>query len=295
MKNPCNQTLNKLNRKLIEPIKHKIYQEKILDHRLLFCINSGRCGSQYLSQILGTAEEVVSYHEQPPPMVGDYLNLINKQDYAETFSKRRYKSHALKNILLKLPQKKVYCDTSHMFIKTFFDVIVEDFPNLQVIILRRNLAHVLKSFVELGYFSPENKNWPLWMSSPNAKTAAIKCIDCDDNLDQYDLCIAYLIDIEARAIRFQKEYPGIKTYEIRLEYMSEFEKIETLFKDLNITVTDETKNIYSQKINQRKQTKNRYSQDKIIDLSFCQERIDRYLEKAHSLNIPIPSTLALNC
>jgi hypothetical protein len=295
MTNLWNQSLDKLKRKLIEPIWHKIYQEKILAHRLLFCINSGRSGSHYLSKILGTAKEVVSYHEQVPSMNGDYLNLINKEDYLKTFSKRRYKSHVLKNILLKLPPQKVYCDTSHMFIKTFFDVIVKDFTNLEVIILRRNLANVLKSFIELGYFSPENKNWPLWMSSPNAKTAAIQCIDSDDKLDQYDLSIAYLIDIEARAIRFKKQYPYLKTYEIRLEAMNQFETIEQLFQALNITVTDQTKKIYSQKINQRLETKNKYSQDKIIDLSFCQERIDRYLEKAHSLNIPIPPTLPINC
>ena len=30
-----------------------------------------------------------------------------------------------------------------------------------------------------------------------------------------------------------------------------------------------------------------------IDLSYCQERIEKYIQKAWDLNIPIPTTLAL--
>jgi len=60
-----------------------------------------------------------------------------------------------------------------MFIKTYFDVIMNDFLNVDVIILRRDIASVLKSFIELGYFSKSNKMWPKWMHYPDAVTSAI--------------------------------------------------------------------------------------------------------------------------
>ncbi|MBW7898496.1 hypothetical protein B188_13730 [Candidatus Brocadiaceae bacterium B188] len=46
------------------------YFRKDPDHRLLFSINPGRSGSQYLAELLGTAEEVTSFHEAEPPMNG---------------------------------------------------------------------------------------------------------------------------------------------------------------------------------------------------------------------------------
>ena len=226
-------------------------------------------------------------------MTGDYLRMINKFDYATSFSKRRFKSSTIKDILLKIPDGKIYCETNHMFIKTFFDVVTQDFPKIEVIILRRYLPKVLKSFIELGYFSDKNQAWRFWMSSPNAVTAAIPCIDVDANLDQWDLSIAYLIDIEARAKRFQQEYPGINTYEVPLEELNNFTKVESLFEQLKITSTDATREIYTQQINQRKEAKKKYSGEQDISLSQCQERIEEYIQRANDLNISIPTTLAL--
>lgn len=288
--------LSKISRgkqKIIQKIQHSINRNKILNHRLIFCINSGRSGSNYLSELLGTAEEVISYHEPSPSMTGDYLRMINKFDYATSFSKRRLKSSTIKDILLKIPDGKIYCETNHMFIKTFFDVVTQDFPKIEVIILRRYLPKVLKSFIELGYFSDKNQAWRFWMSSPNAVTAAIPCIDVDANLDQWDLSIAYLIDIEARAKRFQQEYPGINTYEVPLEELNNFTKVESLFEQLKITSTDATREIYTQQINQRKEAKKKYSGEQDISLSQCQERIEEYIQRANDLNISIPTTLAL--
>ena len=281
--------------KTFNKIQHIINRNKILNHRLIFCINSGRSGSNYLSELLGTAEEVIHYHEPNPKMKGKYLTMINQSDYTKSFAKRKLKVSGIKDILLQLPDEKIYCETNHLFIKTFFDVVVEDFPKIEVIILRRYLPKVLKSFIELGYFSERNSHWKFWMSSPNAATAAIPCIDVDQNLDQWDLSIAYLIDIEARAKRFQQEYPGINTYEVRLEAFNNFAYVESLFEKLKITPTDETKKMYSQQINQRKGAKKKNTDVEDISLSYCQERIEQYIQKARDLNIPIPTTLYKQC
>jgi hypothetical protein len=269
-------------------IKRTIYQDKILSHRLIFSINSGRSGSQYLSQLLGTAAEVSSFHEAQPPMIGDYLQMITDKPYELSLKQRKIKSIAIQNQLLSFTEGQVYAESNHMFIKTFFDVILKDFKhaNIQVITLHRNLAQTLKSFIELGYFSPRNKYWPLWFSSPNAITAAISCIGCDASLDQYDLCIAYLIDIQARAIRFQKDYPWIKNNLVRLENFKNYDYIEELFSQLGITATQATQEIFLEKSNTKDKKKNTQA-----NLAYCQQRIDQYLEKADLMGIVMPSTL----
>ena len=280
-------TKNKLYQKFVNLIKFNSNQ-----HRLLFCINSGRSGSNYLSRILGTANEIRSYHEAEPTMTGEYLHMINTAPYSASFYRRKIKSKAINRILRELPPEGIYCETSHMFIKTFFDVIIENFKHVEVIILRRELPLVLKSFIELNYFSPENTVWPHWMSSPNAQTAALPCIGSDEELDHYDRCIAYLIDIEARAQRFKKDYSSVKTHEIRLESLNNYDKVSNLFQDLRIIPTDKTKEIIGQVINDRNQRKREFNSK--TDVEYCRERIALYFKKAKTMGISIPGTLALD-
>jgi hypothetical protein len=263
-----------------------------IDHRLIFCINSGRSGSQYLAELLGTGKEVTSFHEAEPTMSGDHVRLVNKYPYSKTANKRRIKSYSIKKKLEEFRNGQIYCETNHMFIKTFFDVVLEDFIHVDVIILRRQLTLVLKSFIELGYFSPKNNAWSSWMTSPNAKTAALQCIGPDKGLDQYDLCIAYLFDIEARALRFQAKYPGIRTHQIRLENLNERSHVESLFRDLGIKMTDKTENMLGKKSNSRDAKKTYYNNP--CDLAYARARIENYIEKAHAQGIALPPTLTLD-
>jgi hypothetical protein len=260
-------------------------------HRLIFCINSGRAGSNYLAKLLGTAREVISFHEAEPNMTGKYLHKLHRCSYEETLGDRKIKSEAIRKMLQDLPPGQVYCETNHMFIKTFYDVIIEDFEYVEVIILRRQLALVLKSFIELNYFTTKNEIWPDWMSSPNAQTAAIRCIGQDKELDQYDLCIAYLIDIEARSERFKREYPLVKTHDIRLEALNDYKHVVRLFNDLVITPTKKTKKITGRVVNVRDQRKREFNNK--TQFNYCRERIDLYFTKAKSMGIQLPNILAL--
>ena len=269
-------------------------KQNLSDYRLIFCISSGRAGSKYLANLLDSAVGVYGFHEPDPKMIDDHLILINQYKYEQTFMQRNFKVAHIKHRLQGLPEKSVYCETSHMFIKTFFDVVIKGFPRqVEVIVLRRYLPRVVKSFIELGYFSKVNKNWPLWMSSPNAATSAIPCIDTDSNLDQYDLTIAYLIDIEARFLRFKSQYPNIKIHEVRVESFRDFFNVKTLFDQLRIVPNNATYSLYNQQFNQKTKTKKRYTSNKKIELEYCQKRVKDYIRKATVLNIEIPQTLVL--
>ncbi len=269
----------------------RIPETRTDNRRLIFCINSGRAGSNYLAALLNTAEEVSAFHEPRPAMNGKYLQMVNRYDYKMTYNLRKIKCKAIYKILKNMSQNEIYCETNHMFIKTFFDVVSDTFKNIEVIILHRSLAHVLKSFIELNYFTNLNKAWPKWMSSPNARTKAIACIDSDSNLDQYDLSIAYLIDIESRALRFQKEYPEVRVHQVRLESLNDYSNVESLFQDLRITITGNTKNLFGEKINTRENVKDVYNNQ--VDLGYCRKRLELYMEKAIAQGIAIPNTLAL--
>jgi hypothetical protein len=261
----------------------------LLDRRLIFSINSGRSGSNYLAELLGTARRVKSFHEAEPSMSGDYIDMINSEPLEASREKRRVKSHAIAETL-RADRRKVYAETNHTFIKTFYDVVLEDFRNVQVIILRRDLAHVLKSFVELGYFSSLNPRAEKWMSSPNAVTAALPALAPDDELDQFDRCIAYLFDIEARAERFQRDYPAVPVHEVQLQQLNELGFVQALFRRLGLTTTFWTKRLCGRVVNEKTKRKSRFPNPTTLEQ--CRQRLADYAAKARQRGIKLPTSLA---
>jgi len=224
-------------------------------------------------------------------MSGVYLHMINAFPYHRTFRQRSIKVQAISSFLRQNPSSHTYCETNHMFIKTFFDVVLNAYHNVEVIILRRELPLVLKSFLDLGYFGPNEKSWKRWMSSPNAVTAAISCIDSVDHLDQVDLCIAYLIDIEARSLRFRRTYPHIKVHEVRIEALNDYAEVFRFLTRLGLSPTRRTIKTIGSRTNLRLEAKKRYSSSAKVE--YCRKRIHEYIGKASALGIELPSTLPL--
>jgi hypothetical protein len=269
---------------LAERQRIKLYHR---NKRLIFCINSGRCGSQFLASLLGSCANVTASHESMPFMTHDIIDLVNTKDYHQTFWARSFKAGFIRRSLSNLPARAIHCETSQMFIKTFFDIAICAFPGqVEVIILRRYLPAVLKSYLELDYFNISRDSFR-WMTSPNAITRAITCIDQDAKLDTVDLIISYLIDIEARAQRFIQNYSSIKTYQVSLEDISQPLGSQLLLHNLSLEPTSQTELILSHgKANAR-------SSSKIIDvdINYCKERIFEYIEKAKSRGIKVPDSL----
>ena len=70
--------LARITKKVPRTISHVINKQRLSEYRLIFCINSGRAGSNYLAELLNSAVGVYSFHEPNPQMIGDNLNLINQ-------------------------------------------------------------------------------------------------------------------------------------------------------------------------------------------------------------------------
>lgn len=260
----------------------------VKDRHLIFSINSGRSGSKYLAELLATAPNVKSFHEAEPKMSGEFIRMINSQPMADSREKRRIKSQAIAEMVRDWPAETVYAETNHTFITTFYDVVLEEFANVDVVILRRDLAQVLKSFVELGYFSPRNPLSLEWMSSPNAVTAALPTLGSDSSLDQFDLCIAYLLDIEARGERFRREYPNVRAHDVWLEELNRIESVNAFFEQLGLTATDETASLCGRVTNERSRRKEKI--DNPVTLEECRERLADYQRKAKERGIEIPAS-----
>jgi len=95
----------------------------------IFSINTGRAGSKYLAKFLSTAKSVTADNEPEPKMIGDILKLVEHNSYKESYKDRIYKVDAIKRVILDSPCS-TYVETSHMLIKTFFDVVINELPKL---------------------------------------------------------------------------------------------------------------------------------------------------------------------
>jgi hypothetical protein len=262
--------------------------------RLVFSINSGRSGSNFLANLLATCENTVSFHEPPPAMTHDIVQLVNELPYSRTYHQRKFKVKFLRKAIASLPPNAVYCETSHMFIKTFHDVVVPAFPGMiDVILLRRHLPSVLKSFLELEYFSPRNPISYQWMTSPNAATAAAVPLAQDSELDQVDIIIAYLVDIEARAERFQRQFPFVRIHETRVELLNEASVAKKLLDNLDLKPRYELSSLIAD-LNTNTRSPTKAKRGVKVDLGYCCSRVQDYIERADQKGIRIPPGLALD-
>lgn len=259
--------------------------------KYIFCINSGRSGSHYLADVLGTAEQICSYREAPPQMAYQYVTMANKFPLNKTRAQRLVKIKDIKSKVANNPKDYTYSETNHMFIKTFYDLVMETFKSdVNVIILRRKLSKVLKSFIELGYFG-KNQESLNWMTLPFGSNSIIKLFKPYRDMDQFERCISYLLDIEYRALEFKKQYKNINICEANIDLINDFDYTKELFNNLGINTTLKTSKILGQVINSRPDRKKHFNNPTTIDV--CKRKIERYINLAHKNNIIIPETIIL--
>lgn len=137
------------------------------DRHLIFCMSSGRSGSKHLYNVLEAGNNIRSFHEPNPSMTGSILqNVLFKGKRSDTFDERaNLKLDAIQRELRGTKPIVTYAETSHMFIKTFSDIILHrlgDVANITIISLHRPLSDVIYSQLTLGWFSKRHSGNGVW-------------------------------------------------------------------------------------------------------------------------------------
>ncbi len=269
--------------------RHNLEPLDGIKRSLIFSISSGRAGSEYLKTILGTAKNVKSFHEPEPTMSGIFLKDVMVNSLPLSYEKRLNKVKAVRETVSHFPPSIVYAETNHMFIKTFYDVILENFKecDVYVIVLRRSLEKVLASFIKMGYYTEKNSAWPHWMHKVPSLNSLLKPLKSFEEMDQYDRAIAYLLDIEMRAQEFVRTENGnCIIEEINLDEIQTFDQVENLFNKLGLCITPYTKEVVGEVVNARKERKAGLNID--TNLQYCSDRIKSFLKEHREAGIEIP-------
>jgi len=236
--------------------------------RLIFSINAGRSGSGYLAEVLGLSPLINSGHERDPVMFGSELKMVKQMGLPATYQYR--KMVKLPHIEMSMMNKagKIYAESSHLFIKDFYDVVMDEFLlqrgcRVDVIVLRRYMLDTLASLARLEW----QANMPNWYYTLRdtyiAKTRAPSPVDPDQlssfsstslpelleaqrqadmrlehlmGVKKSDLedILGYLIDLEQQTLDFKDRYPQANMIEVRLETLQTPEGVESLFQQLDL-------------------------------------------------------------
>ena len=262
--------------------------------RHIFSINSGRSGSEYLARILDTAKNVVAFHEPHPDGAGRAITrfpatrptMLERALYPPMYVRKLSKVRAIRRTTEHLPESQIYAETNHMFVLSFHDVVMNHLRPVDVILLRRHMLATVRSFIELGYFTPNCPFTRFWFTSPNSPSAAVRALAPDHQLDQVDQIIGYLIDIEARAQRFIRNHPATRVIEMRLAHLNDLARVRTMFAALGLTPSRATEDVVGRIVNDKPEHKARVAQR--VSLDYCRERIERYLARCAAKGIELP-------
>jgi hypothetical protein len=104
--------------------------------------------------------------------------------------------------------------------------------------------------------------------------------------DSFDRIIAYLVDIEARAALLRREYPSIRVVDARLEEITDPAAARRLVEELGLEWTNAVAAACRRRKNRRAHKKRIVGRQ--VDLAYCRDRLERYLELARQRSLPVP-------
>ena len=197
--------------------------------RYVFCINSGRSGSDYLTGLLRQATNAASMHEALPIMNGEPMQRFNDGDDSGLRELMPLKLREMQ----RRARGRIYCETNHSFIKGWGELIPEFLPpeDIGVIVLRRDVDRTAASLMRV-HDVPGLTEWArTWYLTPGSQRDLIKL---HPDPTPYERCQWYVREVEARAREYRERFPGLTWFECDLEELNTPETVRELFQTFGL-------------------------------------------------------------
>jgi hypothetical protein len=160
------------------------------DKRLLFCLSPGRCGTQYLAEILATVPGVHAEHEGEP----DFADCARQ-------ARRDWKAGAEFWLEKKLPyiadlECEVYAETGHLFGKGFVEPLLELGIVPDAVVLSRAHREVALSLWRRGDIPGRSTTADRYYLHPAAPS--LLQLPHWSRFNNYQLCYWYCLEMKQR-------------------------------------------------------------------------------------------------
>jgi hypothetical protein len=203
--------------------------------QLVVTVSPGSTATDSIARLLEQGRRTVAHHECEPTMAGPWLRRVIDDGPEASFEERRVKAAALRWQMSRLPDRGYLVDSNHMFVKTYADVVLDEFNlgELIVLDLRRDVASLAKSMMERGWFSPAAPDWPDWLIPPTAPGAKFP-IDEEHIEGRLDLVLGYIADHELRRRELRASNTDLRWVELDVSDLAEPDGVAGLFKELGV-------------------------------------------------------------
>lgn len=169
------------------------------ERRPMFCVTTGRSGTQLLANSIHRCMLAVSLHEPSPGF----------QDIRPFTVSGSARADLIKDwwITTKLPamyaqanerQHQRYVETSHVFCKGFAEMLIDIGIVPDIIVLRRDPRETAQSLFRIGTIPWRNERGKKWCMAENDDRHLLPGSDLSV-LSDYQLCYLYCLEIEAKA------------------------------------------------------------------------------------------------
>ena len=217
--------------------------------KYIFCINSGRSGSDYLTELLSKAENTVSIHEGFPIMNGSPMEKFNRGEENELKKLMPLKMREIQKKNKK--GQKIYCETNHSFIKGWGYLIPDTYipqSEIGIIILQRDIDKTAYSLLRIRDV-PGASEWArTWLLTPNVERNISKPAE---NANPYELCKWYVEETNLRAEEYKNMFPGITYVECNLEQLNQYDFVKKMFTNFGLVPTPELQDVVGKVLNVR--------------------------------------------
>lgn len=200
--------------------------------KYIFCISTGRSGSNYLSNLFKQAENTVSVHEAVPLMNSRAMQRFNQGDETELRALMPFKMAAIlrKNKF----GKKVYCETNHSYIQGWGNLVPDVFiprNKIGIVNLSRDPEKVACSMLKL-HDVPGASEWSrTWYLDPHARRNLTRP---PKDADALSLCRWYVEEIRSRAEDYRKKFSGITYFDCSLKELNDPCVVHEMFRSFGL-------------------------------------------------------------
>jgi hypothetical protein len=232
-------------------------QQQQNECRLIFSINPGRSGSGYLARVLALAQGVDAGHERHPTMFQKVLVDAKVHGLKHSFEERSNQKLAAIDVVLQ--RRRVYAETSHAFIKTFWDVVMNRYRQQQQQQCRIDVIVLMRPATEI-VCSLYRRNWTAihrdWLIEPGTALSTAPNLDLDRPLaydiqqpdtdsqkpvraKELDAVIWYLYDHWLKQQQFCAVWQNDPHVYIHTRWLSEIQTragVKRLFRDLDLSI-----------------------------------------------------------
>lgn len=166
-------------------------REKIHTKRLIFSVNPGRAGSQYMANMLARIPDLNNNHE-PPPYFSSAMRYVQHYPEIALHFWIDWKLPRIAQI-----QEPIYFEASHLFGKGFVEPLLDLGLIPDIVIMRRPQREVALSHMRIGSVPARTASGRNYLLQPDDP---VLCpVEGWQSFTDYQLCFWYTVEMEERS------------------------------------------------------------------------------------------------